>query len=145
VGAAGTRAGTDRPRTRLLPSWYRGLLGVEGAIAVVVGICLFVAPSTVTHLWPWPLTPLTAQAVAAWLIGYGGALLTMIAENDWDRVRPALGPSVALFFLQVIALIRYPHVVDWASPSAWVFLGMLGGALVVGAAGLLLANERRPS
>jgi len=138
-------SGADRPRTRLLPSWYRGLLGVEGTVAVVAGVCLFVAPSTATHLWPWPLTPLTAQAVAAWLIGYGGVLLAMIVENDWDRVRPALGPSVALFFLQVIALIRYPHVVDWSSPSAWVFLAMLGGALVVGAAGWFLANERRPS
>jgi hypothetical protein len=137
--------GTDRPRTRLLPSWYRGLLGVEGIVGVAVGVCLFVAPSTATHLWPWPLTPLTAQAVAAWLIGYGGVLLTMIVENDWDRVRPALGPSVALFVLQVVALLRFPHVVDWSSPSAWGFLLALVGALVVGAAGWFPAQRRRPA
>jgi hypothetical protein len=136
--------GTDRPRTSFLPSWYRGLLGVEGTIAVLVGICLFVAPSTATDLWPWPLTPLTAQAVAAWLIGYGGVLITMIVENDWDRVRPAVGPSVVLFVLQVVALLRYPHVVDWSSPSAWGYLLLLGGALVLGAGGWLLARERTP-
>jgi hypothetical protein len=135
--------GTDRPRTRLLPSWYRGLLGVVGTASVAAGIVLFVAPSSSAHLWPWPLTPLTAQAAGAWLVGYGGVLLTMIVENDWDRVRPALAPSVVLFVLQVIALIRYAHVVDWSAPSAWVFLAMLGGALVIGAAGWSLA-QRRP-
>ena len=89
----------------------------------------------------WPLTPLTAQAVAAWLIGYGSVLLTMIVENDWDRVRPALGPSAALFVLQVIALIRYPTSSTGPSPSAWIFLLMLGGALVLGAAGSLPGAE----
>jgi hypothetical protein len=135
--------GPDRPRANVLPSWYRGLLGVEGGISVLVGICLFVAPSTARHLWPWPLTPLTAQAVAAWLIGYGGVLLTMIYENDWDRVRPALAPSVFLFVLQVVALIRYPDVVNWSQPSAWIFLAMLCAASVLGGVGLLAAGPSK--
>jgi hypothetical protein len=133
--------GTDRPRSRFLPAWYRALLGVEGAVSVAVGACLFVAPSTAVHLWPWPLTPLTAQAVAAWLVGYGLVLLTMIAENDWERVRPALVPSVALFALQVMALVRYPDPVTWSSASALVFLVMLGGTLALGGMGWLLARR----
>jgi hypothetical protein len=133
--------GTDRPRFRVLPAWYKGLLGVEGAVSVAVGVCLFVAPSTAVHLWPWPLTPLPAQAIAAWLVGYGIVLLTMIAENDWERVRPALVPSVVLFALQVIALARYPDPVTWSSASAWIFLVMLGGTLVLGGGGWLLARR----
>jgi hypothetical protein len=133
--------GPDRPRSRPLPSWYRGLLAVEGTVSVAVGACLFVAPSTATHLWPWSLTPLTAQAVAAWLVGYGIVLLTMIVENDWERVRPGLVPSVVLFVLQTIALIRYPDSVMWSSPSAWILLVMLGGTLVLGGAGWLLAKR----
>lgn len=135
--------GPDRPRTDVLPTWYRGLIGVEGGVAVVVGVCLFVAPSTAVHLWPWPLTPLTAQAVAAWLVGYGGVLLTMIYENDWERVRPALAPSVVLFVLQVVALIRYPDVVNWSAASASIFLLMLCGASVLGGVGLLVAGPSR--
>lgn len=133
--------GPDRPRSRLLPFWYRGLLAAEGTVSVAVGACLFVAPSTATHLWPWPLTPLTAQAVAAWLVGYGIVLLTMIVENDWERVRPGLVPSVVLFVLQTIALSRYPEAVTWSSQSAWILLVMLGGTLVLGGAGWLLAKR----
>jgi hypothetical protein len=135
--------GPDRPRANVLPSWYRGLLGAEGAVTVAVGVCLFVAPPTAEHLWPWPLTPLTAQAVGAWLVGYGGVLLTMIVENDWERVRPALVPSVVLFVLQVIALMRYPDVVNWSRPSAWVFLAMLCVASVLGGVGLLAAGPQK--
>ncbi len=101
------------------------------------------APSTATHLWPWPLTPLTAQAIAAWLVGYGIVLLTMIVENDWERVRPGLVPSVVLFVLQTIALIRYSDAVMWSSPSASILLVMLGGTLVLGGAGWLLAKRAR--
>jgi hypothetical protein len=139
-----TRApGTDRPRSQLLPTWYRAMLGGVGTVSVAIGASLFVAPSTAAHLWPWPLTRLTSQAIAAWLVGYGIVLLTMIAENDWERVRPALVPSVALFALQVIALVRYPDPFTWSSANAWVFLVMIEGTLVLGAVGWLLARSGR--
>jgi hypothetical protein len=66
----------------------------------------------------------------------------MIAENGWERVRPALVPSVVLFAL-LIALIRYPDPVTWSSASAWIFLVMLAGALVLGGMGWLLAKRAR--
>ena len=73
-------------------------------------------------------------------MGFGIVLATMIMENDWDRARPALGPSVALVVLQGIALARYPDVVAWSSPRAWIYLAMLGGILVLGAGGWLRAR-----
>ena len=36
---------------------------------VGLGIALFAAPDAVARIWPWPLTPLTARAIEAWLVG----------------------------------------------------------------------------
>jgi hypothetical protein len=135
--------GRDRPRSRPLPSWYRVLLAAEGTLTVTVGTVLFLVPSTAAHVWPWPLTPLTAQTTAAWLAGYGIVLLTMIVENDWGRVGPALVPSIVLVVLQTVALLRYPDPVDWSSPTAWIFLAVLGATLLLGVSGTLLARTGR--
>ncbi|MCP6390534.1 hypothetical protein NL487_26805, partial [Klebsiella pneumoniae] len=55
-------------RRRAMPLWLRLLIAAEGAVMLVVGAALFLAPASAAALWPWPLTPLTARTVAAWLL-----------------------------------------------------------------------------
>ena len=61
----------DGPRIRPTPAWFRGASIVVGAALIVYGAVMFVRPSAVASSWPWHLTTLTAQAVAAWLVGMG--------------------------------------------------------------------------
>src|SRR5207244_13401937 len=42
---------------------------------------------TGAHLWPWRLTPLTARAIASWLIGLGIVLVWAILERDCSNRR----------------------------------------------------------
>ena len=65
------RPGVDPPRRDPIPRWLAGAFSLQGLIMLAVGVALYVAPSTARTLWPWPLTPLTARAVAAWLIAFG--------------------------------------------------------------------------
>ena len=58
---------------------------MQALIMVVVGIPLFVAPTVVGPAWPWSLTPLTAQAIGAWLVGFGTAVAHSVLENAWGR------------------------------------------------------------
>jgi hypothetical protein len=62
-------AGGDPPRQASLPRWLRFVLGIQAAIMLIWGTALFLVPQTMATLWPWALTPLTGQAVGAWLIG----------------------------------------------------------------------------
>src|SRR3954464_14979986 len=64
--------GGAAPRRYPVPRGLRVALSGESAVLVVTGVVLYVAPATAVSIWPWPLTPLTAQAVAAWLIAFGG-------------------------------------------------------------------------
>jgi ABC-type xylose transport system permease subunit len=104
----------------------------QAAVLVVVGVLLFVAPERTSSLWPWTLTPLTARATAAWLIGVGFVLVTAIGEDDLPRLRVAGVAYVALGVFQAGALARYPEAVDWSSPKLWAFLVVLGSILLVG-------------
>ena len=57
--------GRDRPVTDRLPSWLRFALGAQAVAMLVWGILLFAQPSQASDVWPWPLTPLAAEASAA--------------------------------------------------------------------------------
>lgn len=76
--------GSDPPPGHPVPVVLRAVPAVESAVLLVVGVPLWVAPSTAPTLWPWPLTPLTARVVAAWLIAFGMA--TALA-GDLARLR----------------------------------------------------------
>jgi hypothetical protein len=54
-----------------LPPLVRAILGVQGAVMLVFGVALLVAPVQVAKVWPWPLTALTGRAIGAWLVGLG--------------------------------------------------------------------------
>jgi hypothetical protein len=135
------KPGFDPPRATPLPVWFRAAIGIQAVIVIGVGVALFVAPGTARALWPWPLTPLTARAVSAWLLGLGVVVATAFYENDWVRIRPATAAYAVLGFFQFIALARYGADVSWGDPSAWVYVVLLISALVVGAYGWVASSR----
>ena len=115
-------AGPDNLRGTALPSWLRALLGVQGLVMLAVGVPLFVAPGVVAPAWPWTLTPLTAQAVGAWLVGFGIAAAHSAWENAWERTYITFAASLVFGTLQLAVLVRFVGSVQWTSPSAWLYV-----------------------
>ena len=83
-----------------------------------LGLAMFVAPDATLPAWPWPLTTLTARAIAAWLIGLGLAAAHAAWENDWDRVAVAPYTYLVLGGLELLAVLRYPDSMQWTRPAA---------------------------
>lgn len=135
--------GADAPRTDRLPHWLRALLAVQAAAFVGVGGVLLVAPADGAALWPWPLTPLTGRAVGAWALSLGIAAGHALWEDDVHRLRPAAHAYLVFGVLQGVALARYPDQLAWGDPEALVYLAVLGGAVVIGAATLWRAEVTR--
>lgn len=136
--------GVDPPRERPLPGYVRAPLAVQGAAMAVVGVGLFVAPTAVATLWPWPLTPLTARMVGAWLVGFAVAAYGGLRENDLARSRPAVAAYTALGVLQLVTLARFAGDVDRGSAAVWVYAAFLVSVAAVGGAALW-ADRRAPS
>jgi hypothetical protein len=133
--------GGDPPRLAPLPAWVRLALIVHAAIMAPLGVGLLLFPQAVAPLWPWMLTPLTARAIGAWLLSLGVAAAHASGENDWSRVRPAVGSYVILAVLQFIALARYPADVNWATASAWVYIVFLLSMLALGIYGVVALRQ----
>jgi hypothetical protein len=127
--------GIDPPRGAPAPRWFLGLIAVQAAAVLVAGVALFVVPDEAGNWWPWTLTPLTARAITAWLIGLGLVLLSSLREKDFIRLRPATLSYIVLGALQFIALVRYPDEVDWGAIRTWVYIAFLISVLVVGVYG----------
>jgi hypothetical protein len=99
------RASTIRPSTadpslRLL----RGISLVLGAVMMVAAVALFAFPADLGRHWPWPLTTLLAQAIAAWIAMIAAALLW--CAYDLRRTYEALIPyaTLAAWCLALLAL-----------------------------------------
>ncbi len=138
--------GGDPPRAALLPVWLRVVLGILAVAMLALGIALFVAPQAASQLWAWQLTPLTARAIAAWLIALGVIAAQAARENDLRRVRPVMIGFILFGVLQSIALARYPGDVAWRDARTWVYLFFLLMVFLVGASGWLgLRRAVQPS
>jgi hypothetical protein len=133
--------GADVPKRASLPAWLRALLGVQGAVMLVLGAALFVAPSSVSPIWPWTLTPLTAQAVAAWLIGLGFAAAHSFYENDLERTYITMAGNAAFGVLQLIALLRFTGAVNWTAPNGWIYAAFLIALVAMGLYGWYAARR----
>jgi len=135
--------GEDAPRQQPLPLIVRLVLGAQAAVMLPCGALLFLIPQIAGTIWPWMLTPLTARAIGAWLIGLGTVAALGTSEDDFDRVSFGLLSSFALGVLELLALARYPSFVRWNDPATWIYLAMLLSILLVGAYGLVNMNRRR--
>jgi hypothetical protein len=135
---------SDPPRRHPSPVWFRACLSLQAAITIGVGVALFVAPEHTASLWPWALTPLTARAVASWLLGLGFVLVWAVRENDWVRLRPATISYTVLCVFQLIAILRYRSTLE-AGVGTWLYIAFVVSVGALGLIGVASAGRRRPT
>ncbi len=133
--------GSDPPRVAPLQDWFRLILGIQGAILLIVGLALLIAPERVAPWWPWPITALTGRAIGAWATAIAVAAAHTIWENDLLRAAAAIPSYAALGVLELLAVARYAATLDWQRPGPWLAVAFSASMLVVG--GYALWRSRR--
>jgi hypothetical protein len=127
--------GFDPPRRTRLPGPYRLALASHALVVLIVGGALMFAPNAIANVWPWALTPLTARAMAAWLLGLGVVLAQAVFEDAPERIELAARSYAVLGLLELVAVARYASAVDWSEAAAWLYLAFLMTVVGVGVAG----------
>lgn len=116
-----------------LPAPVRATLALLALVLLVLGVALLIAPEWADGAWAWPLTPLTARAVGAWLVGLGVASAHALALDDRVSLRPLATTGVLFGALQAVALARHGEELRWGDAQAWVYVAALAVIAAVSA------------
>lgn len=143
VAVARQRARTHRPRiTDPSLDVLRALSLVAGLALLGGAVALFVAPADAGALWPWPLTPLLAQAVGAWMAMVATSLLW--CAYDLRRRYEAFIPYTTLAaWCACLLAIPALHAGDLTRTGAplVMYLGALVALLALAAFGVLRSDR----
>jgi hypothetical protein len=145
IAATTSTWGSDvRERSVPMPDWLRLMLALQAAAFTVYGIGLFISPSGFDGAWPWALTPLTAQAIAAFLLGFAVAAAIAVRGNSLQRFRGAALTYVVFAILELLAAAL--HHSDFRGGAALpLFLAFFASVLAAGLAGSLLDSDGQDS
>jgi hypothetical protein len=126
------------PRLRLL----RMLSLLFGAAMLAGAIALFAMPADLGRHWPWPLTTLVAQAIAAWCAMIAAALLW--CAHDLRRPHEAFIPYVTLG-AWCLALLALPalHAGDLTRTGAPLLIYVAALTALLALAGLGITRAAR--
>ena len=117
--------GVDEPRQSPMPTWLAATFGIQGVFMFCLGVLLFFAkecfPSAfsdmsniqILPIWSWVLSPLTAQAIGAWLIGLGLTSIWAAYEHDYARSRIMAISAILFCVLQFSSIARYSDQITW--------------------------------
>lgn len=115
---------------RTLPMWAKIVLVVSGLMQIVFGLRLLIDPSSITSMWPWPMTPVTARLLgSSTLVSVPLALLS-VGFNRYSAARLPMIMIIAYRVLQLAAGFIHFSNFDMASPTTWNYFGG-GGILLV--------------
>ena len=125
-----TDRGTPEPDQERLGPRLRGLLLGAGAFQAAVAFALLLSPSTMIDIWPWMLTPLTAQTLGGWFALPGVTAIMMGLDGRPSAIRITLHSQVIGLTLILIAVARDWNSIDSSDPLAFVLVAGLASLLV---------------
>jgi hypothetical protein len=136
------RRPTPLPDPVAMPRALAVTVLIQGLVMLAVGLALFAVPAVASVLWPWPLTPLTARMVAAWLLAFGLCAILAWRTRDLARLDVAAWASGLLAVLELVVIIRFPGTVGWSTPALWVYVVLAVSILVTSTYTLLRLRRR---
>jgi hypothetical protein len=133
--------GTPESEDAVLARPIRAVLVAAGALLLAVAAVMFLRPSALIPAWPWPLTPLTARAVAGFIALPGVAWLAIAADGRWSAGRVAVQTVALGVVLLIGAVTRAWSEFDHSNVLSYLYVAGLAGTLV-GLAALYALEER---
>jgi hypothetical protein len=118
----------------------RAFLLANGAALTIFSIVVMMYPSVLQSIAPFTFTPLTARALAGFVVLAALLQISMALENDRTRARVATIMLIPLPFVAAFQLARFGDSVQWSNAALWIFL--LDLTLVAAISATLWLRER---
>jgi hypothetical protein len=114
----------------IIPYMARLVMGLFGAVTLLISLFLFLQPSMMIDLWFWTLTPLTARVMGAMFALPGIVGLGIAFDKRWSAAILILQSQGFSILLILIASILSLQDYDWKNWGSWIFVGGLGLMLI---------------
>jgi heme exporter protein D len=113
-----------------VPAVFRVGVTLAGLGAMSVAAVMYVQPNAVISLWPWPLTPLTARVIAAFVAFIATVCLAFAVTDRWAVLRrPVAGAAIGLSAVGIGALRAHEEFSSLPDPATLAFVVLLTGAV----------------
>ncbi len=96
-----------------------------GIVVGLVGAAMILAPASMAAHWPWPVTPLSAQAVGSLLLAASAVQIRVTIDRRWSAVRIAAQTAILWVSMVIVAVVRGFDQFDTTRPMTWGFLVLL--------------------
>ncbi len=131
-----TDPGTTEPGESRLSAAIRAVLIGAGAFQSIVALVLLLAPQTMIDIWPWMLTPLTAQTLGGWFALPGITAVMMGLDGRPSAIAITLHSQVIGLVLILVAVARAWDDIDGSNAVSYVLVAglaaLLAGLLALG-------------
>jgi hypothetical protein len=101
----------------VIPAAIRAAAVTIGAVCLLCGVTLFLAPTLFLDSWAWQLTPLTARVTGAILTLPGLVNLRMLWDARWSSYRWMLQCEIVSLGAIVVSLVVSLDQIAWARPA----------------------------
>jgi hypothetical protein len=88
------------------PLFWRVFFSLQALGTLSLSLVLFLAPAVIIPIWPWKLTALTAQVLAAMFAIPGVLGLEIAFKLYWSAARRLLEAQAISFFMILVAILR---------------------------------------
>jgi hypothetical protein len=119
--------------TAVLFAW-----GLQAIVMLVWGILLCSRPHHAGAVWPWPLAPLAAEAIAAWLLGIGGSAAYITLRGDRADMPGAALSYIVLGAIWIAGAI-FAGDAFHNGPDAVLYILFAASVIIVGVAGAMVS------
>lgn len=124
-----------------LPAWVSRYLRAQGLAVTLLALALLLAPTAMSDLWPWPVTPLLAQLYGAPFLAYGVGSLLLARETRWPPQRIAVAATRVFAALVLLASLLHRALFSATELADLLWFGALLVAVV--ALGAIVGAGRR--
>jgi hypothetical protein len=128
---------------RPLPAALRIAVSLQAGALLGIGAALFLLGDNAASIWPWVLSPLTARAIGAFLVGFGMAAAFAVRENDLDRLRGCALAYAALGALELLAVAIHGEDLTGSDLEIGLYVAFCATVLAVGSYGALASGPAR--
>ncbi len=97
---------TDQECGPCFPTGWRYFFGLQAIGTLVLSTSLFLAPGRLIPVWPWSLTPLTAQVMGAMFAIPGVLAIEIVIDPHWKPAQRLLEAQFVSFLLILGGLLR---------------------------------------